>query len=163
MIPVSFHTSLVFFAVFLITILVGLRQLKTMSPALFVCGSAVLVYLAALFLANFRPWQIHFFSFSALYWFLTLSLLMFFGAVYKSISLRIMLHLLNQRDKADGYDAILENYIKNQSYLQRVTILLEKKMLEEPQPGEFRLTSKGRLVARRLAWIQTVFAIKDSG
>lgn len=88
---------------------------------------------------------------------------MIFGAVYKSISLRMMLHLLNQPEKSDYYDAILQNYIRDQSYTNRVDILIEKKMIETSGENSFSLTKKGEFFARNLWLIQQVFSIKESG
>ncbi len=88
---------------------------------------------------------------------------MVFGAVYKSISLRMMLHLLNRPKKSDYYDAILQNYIKDQSYTNRISILLEKEMIAESEKDTFSITKKGAFYARNLWLIQQVFSIKESG
>jgi hypothetical protein len=140
-----------------------LRIIKKISPAVLVCGSSLLVYFLGLVLIGLNGLEINFFSFSSIYWFLTLSLLMVFGAVYKSISLRMMLHLLNRPKKSDYYDAILQNYIKDQSYTNRINILLEKEMIAESEKDTFRITKKGAFYARNLWLIQQVFSIKESG
>lgn len=152
-----------FFGIYLITILCALRIVKEKSPAVLVCGSAILIYIFGLMVIYCMGWAINFFSFSSTFWFLSISVLMIFGAVYKSISLRMMLHLLNQPAKTDTYDAILENYIKNQSYTNRVDILLEKNMIQKEDETLYCLTNKGKFFASLLGGIQQTFSIKESG
>lgn len=159
----SLSLAILFFGLYLALVLLLLRLLRTPSPALLVCGSAVCVYFFGLIYIGAQDWRILFFAFSSLYWFLTMSLIMVFGAVYKSISLRMMLHLLSQPGKTDSYEAILESYIKNQSYLQRIEILVEKKWLEKSEKSVFRLTKKGCRFAERLWLIQRIFSIQESG
>jgi hypothetical protein len=155
--------SLLLFVIYLITIMLVLRLIKKISPAVLVCSSALLVYFSGLVLIDVFDYSVNFFTFSSLYWFLTLCLLMIFGAVYKSISLRMMLHLLNQPKKSDYYDAILKNYIKDQSYTNRIGILIEKKMIAPSEKNAFSLTKKGLFFARNLSLIQQFFSIKESG
>ncbi len=88
---------------------------------------------------------------------------MIFGAVYKSISLRMMLHLLQQPNKTDGYQVILADCIKNQSYAQRLEILLDKQMIVEQLDGTYHLTQKGRSIASKIHSLQQFFAIQESG
>jgi len=90
----SLTLSIAFFGAYLIIILLALRLIRGISPSVLVCGCALLVYIGGLCLIVTIGWRVNFFSFSSLYWFLTLNLLMIFGAVYKSISLRMMLNLL---------------------------------------------------------------------
>lgn len=159
----SMALGTIFFAIYLITILLALRVLRKSTPTTVVCGSAVIVYMFSLIFIGSRNWQINFFSYSSLYWFLTLSLLMLFGAIYKSISLRMMLHLLNKLGKKDSYDTILENYIKNQSYSNRIDILFQKQLIKNSGANSFNLTEKGVKFAKKIALVQRIFSIKESG
>lgn len=88
---------------------------------------------------------------------------MLFGAIYKSISLRMMLHLLNKLGKKDSYDTILENYIKNQSYSNRIDILFQKQLIKNSGANSFNLTEKGVKFAKKIALVQRIFSIKESG
>jgi len=47
--------------------------------------------------------------------------------------------------------------------MNRIEILLEKKMIEKLENSSFRLTQKGNGIARRLRLIQQIFSIKESG
>jgi|GEM_PF-2558660 len=159
----SLYLSLVCFGIYVFLLISALRLIKRISPAALVCGLALIVYIGSLVFLMTHEEYIHFFTFSSTYWFLSLSLLMIFGAVYKSISLRMMLHLLNTPDKTDSYQAILEHYIKSQSYLNRFEILLEKELIESHDAHSYRLTTKGRWLANKLWFIQKTLAIKESG
>jgi membrane-bound metal-dependent hydrolase YbcI (DUF457 family) len=79
---------------------VALALLRTMrrSPALIMTSSAILVYLALL-AGAVAPVLIAFWPLSAAYWFLALCVLMPFGALYKSVSLR----MLGDLSRAAGY------------------------------------------------------------
>lgn len=159
----SLNLGLIFFIIYLILNLVTLRMMRKISPSLLVCSNALLIYFSALLFIGAMNYQINFFSFSSLYWFLALTLLMFFGAIYKSISLRMMLHLFHQPNNTDRYDVILENYIKDQSYHNRIDILLDKKLIEPSTNHSFNLTKKGQELARKLLMMQQLFSIKESG
>lgn len=159
----SLSLSILCFGIYFLFIVLALRIIRVMSPTVLVCSCAVFVYIWALILISTIGLNINFFSFSSLYWFLTLSLLMVFGAIYKSISLRMMLHLLNNPEKKDFYDAIMKNYIKDQSYLKRISILLEKKMIRKTGNASFSLTKRGNTLAKTIWLIQKIFSIKESG
>ena len=74
-----------------------------------------------------------------------------------------MLDLLNKPNKSEQYSVILNNYIKNQSYQNRIQILLEKQMIQKVDHSLFKLTKKGRGYAAKLNSIQRIFSIKASG
>lgn len=159
----SLNIGMTFFGIYLTIILILLRIVRNISPTIIVCTSAIFVYSLGLIVISITGWHVYFFSFSSIYWFLTLTLLMIFGAVYKSISLRMMLHLLHKPDKTDFYATILQNYIKNQSYLNRIDILLEKKLIKQSGNASFNLTKRGNRFARQLWLMQKLFCIKESG
>lgn len=163
MMQTSLNLGLLFFGVYTISIVIALRFTKKISPTLWVCSLALSVYFFALILIGILGVRIYFFPFSSFYWFLTLCLLMFFGAIYKSISLQMMLHLFNQPGKTDFYEVILERYIKDQSYINRIEILLSKKMIERQDNASFSLTKKGNSFAKHLTIIQHALSIKESG
>ncbi|RDI48143.1 hypothetical protein [Aquicella lusitana] len=155
--------SLICFGIYLILTPLLLRLTRNISPSMLVCGHALLIYIFALGLIAIKGLSINFFSFSSFYWFLTLSFLMIFGAIYKSISLRMMLHLLKKPDYTDEYNEILKNYIRNQSYQNRIDILIEKEWIEKYDDVSFKLTKNGQRFARKLLMMQQLFYIKESG
>ncbi len=73
-----------------LAVVVVLLRLSKRSPALIVVLSAAVVYLAVLFSALALAQRVALWPFSAAYGFLTLCVLMLFGALYKSVSLRML-------------------------------------------------------------------------
>lgn len=152
-----------FFGIYVLSILLGLRLISKFSPTTIVCFNAILIYFIALACACLNKHTINFFALSSLYWFLVLSLLMYFGAIYKSISLRVMSNLLMQPEKKDLYESILRTYIKDQSYHNRVEILSTKEMIYELPNQTYALSDTGMAFVEKLIFIQRIFSIKESG
>ena len=104
--------------VWLAAIIVLLRVSKR-SPALIVVLSAALVYLAVLVVELAAGQPLAFWPLSAAYGFLTLCVLMAFGALYKSVSLR----MLGDLSKAAGWalpeQELLARYIEEDSFGRR--------------------------------------------
>ncbi len=152
----------VLFMCYIMCLLIALRIFSQISPTIIVCLLAWLVYFFGLFVASALVHPIYFFIFSATYWCFSLIFLMIFGAVFKSISLRMMQHLFHQSGKMDSYHSLLARYIKKQSYTERLKILLEKKMIEEKK-SSYYLTNKGRSIAAKIYSLQKIFSIQESG
>lgn len=147
--------------VWFLVVLVLLRVSKR-SPALIVIASAPLVYLALLVVLPAISQRLAFWPFSAAYGFLALCVLMLFGALYKSVSLR----MLGDLSKAAGYSLpeqeLLARYIEEDSFGRRVAILLEQGHAERTAEG-LELSSKGRRIAAGIHLLQRAFAIRASG
>jgi hypothetical protein len=147
--------------VWLAVVLVLLRVSKR-SPALIVIASAGVVYVALLAVSPAIFHRLAFWPFSAAYGFLTLCGLMLFGALYKSVSLR----MLGDLSKTAGHDLpeqeLLARYIEEDSFARRVAILLEQGHAERTAEG-LALSSKGRRIAAGIARLQQAFAIRASG
>jgi hypothetical protein len=87
---------------------------------------------------------------------------MLFGALYKSVSLR----MLGDLSKANGHalpeQELLARYIEEDSFSRRVAILLEQGHAERTPEG-LNLSSKGRRIAAGIYGLQRAFAIRASG
>jgi hypothetical protein len=145
----------------LAAVLVLLRVMRR-SPAVIVVGTAALVYLALLVASLALPMWVAFWSFSAAYGFLTLSLLMVFGALYKSVSLRILGDLSEVAGLTLPEKELLARYIEEESFDRRVAILLEQGYAERAADG-LRLSNKGRRIAAAIRLLQRAFTIRASG
>jgi hypothetical protein len=143
---------------------VALALLRTMrhSPALTMTGSATLVYFAVLAAALVAPVRIAFWPFSAAYAFLALCVLMPFGALYKSVSLRMLGDLSRTAGQALPEQQLLARYIEEDSFGRRVDILLAQGYAER-EAGKLRLSAKGRRIAAGIHVLQRAFAIRTSG
>jgi Ca2+/Na+ antiporter len=147
--------------VWLAVVLVLLRVSKR-SPALIVVASAVLVYLVLLVASPAISHRLAFWPFSAAYGLLTLCVLMLFGALYKSVSLRMLGDLSKAAGHALPEQELLARYIEEDSFGRRVAILLEQGHAQRTAEG-LELSSKGRRIAAAIDRLQQAFAIRASG
>jgi hypothetical protein len=147
--------------VWLAAVLVLLRVSKR-SPALIVVASAGVVYVALLAVSPAISNRLSFWTFSATYGFLALCVLMLFGALYKSVSLRMLGDLSKTADHALPEQELLARYIEEDSFGRRVAILLEEGHAERTAAG-LALSHKGRRIAGAIHQLQQAFAIRASG
>jgi hypothetical protein len=133
-----------------------------MSPATLVCISALAIYPLTFAVPLVLEITIEFFLFSATYWFLTANFLLAFGAIYKSISLKILLDLLEQPKRTESYEAILARYIFKESFENRLEVM-RRAELATARDGNYELTEKGRAMASYISLLQRIFAIKQTG
>jgi Na+-transporting NADH:ubiquinone oxidoreductase subunit NqrB len=151
----GFFLFLILFLVFLI----ASRVAKSRSPATILCLSSLGVYgLGLLFFIAFDI-SVKFFDFSSSYWFFSFSMMMVFFAVYKSISLRMMLDLEN---KPATLELILAEYIQQESYKERLNILIQNGFVDSTPQG-YQLSLKGKKYATVILYIQKIFNINQSG
>jgi hypothetical protein len=125
-------------------------------------ATALSAYAIALAAALAGRHAVNFWSLSIFFWFPTLVFLMGFGAVYKSISLRILLRLLERPGHAEDYAAVLARYVTDESFESRLKVM-EANGFAQFTPGGYALTEKGRRLAQTIDWLQRLFAIKQSG
>ena len=145
-----------------LAVLLVLLRVVSRSPAIIVIGSAAAIYVAVLAASAAMPVRVAFWPLSAAYGFLTLSLLMLFGALYKSVSLRMLGDLSKTEDHSLPERELLARYIEEDSFGRRVAILLEQGMAERTVAG-LRLSSKGRRIAAGIHLLQRAFGIRASG
>ncbi len=145
-----------------LAVLLVLLRVVSRSPAVIVIGAAAAIYVALLVVSAAMPMRVAFWPLSAAYGFLTLSLLMVFGALYKSVSLRMLGDLSKAADHALPERELLARYIEEDSFGRRVAILLEQDMAERGGDG-LRLSSKGRRIAAGIHLLQRAFGIRASG
>ncbi len=150
------------FTAYLGTLLVMLRVSHRTTPALVVTASALAVYGAMIVVAASLGRTVLFWPVSATYWFLAACFLMGFGAIYKSISLRILLDLLNRPGRADRYEGILNRYVQEESYQRRLSVLQEAGLAIRGTVG-YEVTPKGRRLASIIDALQRLFKIESSG
>ncbi len=154
--------GVVCFVFYVLAVLVVLRVDRTREPALLVVVLAAVVGVAgpvvfAWLGPAFNAWVL-----LASYSFLTLGFLVGFGAVYKSLSLRILLRLLDTPGRTGSYQAIFDAYLIEDSYQNRLSVIVDKGLVDL-QDGQLSLTARGRVLAQRVRAIQRAFGITHSG
>ena len=127
-----------------------------------VTATSVGIYLAMVGTVAGLGRRVLFWPLSASYWFLAFCFLMAFGAIYKSISLRILLDLLDRPNRSESYEAILERYVQHESYQDRLGILVADGLATR-EHAAFQLTRKGRRIAATAHAVQRLFKIERSG
>jgi hypothetical protein len=150
------------FAVYLAAVAIVLRLPWAFWPARAAIGIALLAYAtvvaaAALFGRNANFWTV-----SIVFWFATLLFLMAFGALYKSVSLRILLDLRDRPGHAGLYSAILGRYVAAESFESRLAVMQENGFAVLT-PAGYVLTDKGHRLARLVGALHRLFAIERSG
>jgi hypothetical protein len=154
-------TGIAGFAAYLLVVIVLLRVMRA-APSVIATGASLVVYVGTVILSSMVMSHVWFWPLSAVYWFLALCFLMIFGALYKSISFRVLLDLSLQPQHADRYDAILGRYIEGESYQDRIRVLLASGLAHGDASG-LRLTSKGRRLSALLDRLQKIYKIERSG
>lgn len=150
------------FLVYFAAVATLLRVVHGIAPALTVITASILIYGGMLAVVMGSGWTVLFWPLSATYWFLALSFLMAFGAIYKSISLRILLDLLNRSGRSASYEAILARYVEDESYATRLKALASSGWAIRTPIG-IQLTDTGRRIAATMHAVQNLFKIERSG
>jgi len=131
------------------------------EPAVIVAIAAVALWVLSLAALLAAGQELNFWAFSTSYWFLALCFLMAFGAIYKSISLRIVAHLLECPNQGETY-AKVKRLVLEESYQERLGIIVAKRYADRTG-DRFLLTAKGSYIARWARFLQTIFLIARSG
>jgi hypothetical protein len=160
--PTSVVLGAAGFALYVAAVAVILRLRRTASPALVAIAAALFAYLAVLVAAIVISRTVNFWTMSVLFWFPTMIFLLAFGALYKSVSLRILVDLLARPGQTELCSIILERYIAAESFESRLALMLENKWAIPTSAG-YALTERGERLARLVAVLQRVFAIQRSG
>lgn len=144
-----------------LVLLVALRVSRR-SPTLVVLATAAVVYVAAAAVFMLLGQVVGFWAYSTTYWFLVLCFLMAFGAIYKSLSLRILLDLTEKSELTGSADELAQRYIFGSSFEDRLGIAVDGGLAARSADG-LSLTSRGRALASRVRAAQRAFGITRSG
>jgi len=144
------------------SVAIFLRLAPRADPVSTVLGAGIATYGAIMFALIVAGEDLGFWPYSVTYWFFAACFVVFFGAVYKSISLHILLDLMKRPARRDSYQRVLETYVIQESYQNRLEVV-QAKQLASRVDNYFILTVRGRRLALLIDRLQRVFAIKQSG
>ena len=150
------------FVLYFVAVAVLLRLLRGVGPVSIVLGSVLPVGIVALALFLGLGQHVNFWAYAASYCFFVLVLLMAFGAIYKSISLQILLDLARKPERTDSYENVLRCYIAEESFHDRLAVIERQQFATRLGDG-FALTRRGWRVAKSLQSIQKLYRIARSG
>lgn len=140
----------------------AIRLLDRKSPAALaiLCGLAAYTLLTAVvILAIDRP---AFWAYTISFGFGSICFLMVFGAVYKSISLRVLLDLLQAPGRSLETARLMQEYVRKDSFERRIDVMVENGFARS-ENGSLVLLPKGRRIASSVQAVQNLFAITRSG
>lgn len=160
--PMELVAGASWFILYAASVFAAIRLVPRQSPALLAVAAAFLYSAAAFPLAATLPLEGNFWRAMAVFCFLAICYLMLFGAVYKSVSLRMMLDLLHAPSYRLPADEVFSTYILGESFEARTQIMLEQGLATQSREG-FSLTAKGGRVARLARALQRTFGIDTSG
>lgn len=162
MTELGIYQGLLGFAAYFGAICLVLRLGRRQAPALMSLATGFAAYAVVLGLLILAGQNVPFWSYSVTYWCFVLSFLLAFGAIYKSISLRILLDLFKRPGRCGSYEHVLATYVALESYQNRLTVIQDSGFAT--RAGErYILSERGRHIASLTAAVQQVFAIRRSG
>ena len=148
--------------VYVVLTAIAIRVARTRSPANTAVVTGLFVYLFSAFIFALTAGPLSFWSFSIAYGFGAVCFLMVFGAVYKSISLRILLLLLKSPGRCASASTLLREYVRQDSFERRIKVAVDSGLAQR-QDGRLALRRKGRRLALAVDMLQRFFAIRHSG
>jgi len=150
------------FALYLGTVSLGLRLWARMEATFLVLAATGVDFFLTLAVLLVFGQSVNFWAFAVSYSFFVLCFLMAFGALYKSISLRILHDLSKKVGRAEIYDAVLGRYIAEESFQNRLIVILRNGLAV--RVGDcFALTERGHSIAASMRAVQKAFGIMHSG
>ena len=121
-----------------------------------VVSHALGVILGALLLAPFQYWDA-----ASIFGFFVMAYVFAFGAVYKSVSLDILLGLVGRPERSAPLSAIVEQQVPH-LFQGRIDVLVDGGLVE-PENAHFSPTAAGRSMAGRVGRLRSTFGIGDTG
>lgn len=129
---------------------------------LVVISGSVVVWLLALVLLVAAGHTVNFWVYGTGYWFCSLCFLVAFGAIYKSLSLRILLDISERPGRTDSYERIFAQYVGRESFENRLQVI-ERNGLAVCSGCRFSLTACGKRLIGAIRAVQRTFGISKRG
>lgn len=142
-------------------VLLALRWFRGVAPVLILAGAALLVHLGAIGIAIVDALPVAYWHGAAIYWLGVVGIVFAFGAVYKSISLRILCALVARPGRALTIDELTAEIVRP-SFVGRIAILSDGGLIRA-EGGRHTVTPAGRALAQRIRRVQRWAGISESG
>lgn len=121
-----------------------------------IVSHALGVILGALLLAQFQYWHA-----ASIFGFFVMAYVFAFGAVYKSVSLDILLGLVSRPERSAPLSVIVEQQVPH-LFQGRIDVLVDGGLVEA-ENSHFSPTAAGRSMAGRVGRLRSTFGIGDTG
>ena len=158
----SYIIGIIGYIIFLAILLISLHLFKIKRHILHMTIYSLIIYFLSLEYVQYLSIQLHFWSFTACFWFLLMVHYFLFFGFLKSVSVRVLCDLYNSPSNELNLKRLLIQYLKEESFKKRIDILLEKEMVTYIK-GKYSLTKKSRFIISKFIIIQNLFMVKESG
>jgi len=133
----------------------------SVTPVILLAISALLAHVFGIVLGILTVPQFQYWDAASIFAVCVMSYVFAFGAVYKSVSLAILLDLTGRPGRAAPVSEIVEGQVPR-LFQGRTQILVDGGLVE--QTGQrFTATAAGRNMAGRIGWLRRIFGIGDTG
>jgi hypothetical protein len=140
---------------------VARRAISPIAPVAILAIAAVVSHVASVLLGVMTVRQFQYWNAASIFGFGAMLYVFAFGAVYKSVSLEILLDLARRPGRAATLADIVDRKVP-EIFRGRTDILISDGLVECARSG-FVVTGAGRAIAGRIAQIRRAFAVGDSG
>jgi hypothetical protein len=137
------------------------RAVSPIAPVTILAIAAIVSHLASLLLGVMTVRQFQYWNAASIFGFGVMLYVFAFGAVYKSVSLELLLDLARRPGHAATLSDVVERRIAD-IFRGRIEILVDGGQVERAG-SSFVVTPAGRALAGRVAQIRRAFAIGDTG
>jgi Ca2+/Na+ antiporter len=137
------------------------RAASSVPPVIILATAAVISHGASVLLGVAAMPQLQYWNAASVFSFGAMLYVFAFGAVYKSVSLEILLDLARRPQRRTPLADIVERQVPD-IFRRRTDILVEVGQVERVG-STFAITASGRKLADRIAHIRRAFAIGDTG
>jgi hypothetical protein len=137
------------------------RVAPSMSPVVVLAVVSLTVHIATSALGAASSHSFQYWNATSIFCFGVMSYTYLFGAVYKSISLQILLDLTSRPHRTIEFSEISDKQIP-EIFVERGTILKEGQLVVV-NGDRFSVTPAGQKLTDRVALIRRLFAIGDTG
>lgn len=137
------------------------RASSSVPPVAILAIAAIISHLASVVLGVAYVPQFQYWNAASIFSFGVMSYIFAFGAVYKSVSLEILLDVAERPAGEAPLSDIVEHQIPG-IFRGRTNILVDSGLAERTGYG-FEATAAGRRLAGRIARLRRAFAIGDTG
>ena len=158
----SYLIGIIGYIIFLAILLISLHLFKIKRHILHMTIYSSTIYFLSMKYVQYLSIQLHFWSFTACFWFLLMIHYFLFFGFLKSVSVRVLSDLFTSPNNVLNFTMLLNQYLKDESFKKRIDILLEKEMVTDIN-GKYSLTKKSKFIISKFIIIQNLFMVKESG
>jgi hypothetical protein len=133
----------------------------SLAPVILLAIAAVVSHGLGVVLGILTVPQFQYWDAASIFAFCVMTYVFAFGAVYKSVSLEILLGLLNRPERRASLSEVVERQVPH-LFQGRAQILIDGGLVEQID-SRFTPSAAGRNTAGRIGWLRRIFGIGDTG